>query len=79
MTDFPLLRAFHQCPLCGDEKPSSALTCWPCFNKYRVGEGDDIDKWAAARIGRAEANLTTAAAFIGQYPKIAASFGERKC
>ena len=67
MTDFPLLRAFHQCPLCGETKPRGALVCWPCFNKYRVGEGDDINKWAEARIGRAEANLTTAALFTARY------------
>lgn len=73
MTDFPLLRAFHQCPLCGGDKPISALACWPCFNKHRVGEGDDINKWADARIGRAEANLTTAALFTARHPKIAAS------
>jgi hypothetical protein len=61
MTDFPLLRAFHQCPLCGNDKPISALTCWPCFNEHHVGEGDDISPWADARMGRAEANLETAA------------------
>lgn len=70
MTDFPLLRAFNKCPLCDEGKPISALTCWPCFNKYHVGEGDDINKWADARIGRAEANLTTAACFAEDYPGV---------
>jgi hypothetical protein len=60
MTDFPLLRASHQCPLCGGPKPKSALACWGCFNEHHVGEGDKINKWADARIGRVEADLETA-------------------
>jgi hypothetical protein len=73
--DFPLLRAFHQCPLCGHDKPRGALACWPCFTTHRVGEGDDINKWAQARIDRAEANLSTAAMFAADHPKTAASMG----
>jgi hypothetical protein len=60
-TDFPLLRAFHQCPLCGNDKPISALTCWPCFNEHHVGDSAEISKWAEVCIGLAEANLMTAA------------------
>jgi hypothetical protein len=57
--DFPRLRAFGICPLCGEAKARGALACWPCFNDRGIGAGDD-DPWAEAQFARAERALKLA-------------------
>lgn len=61
---YPRLRAFSNCPLCGFAKPLSALCCWECFNKHSVAVTADCNgnHWAEGRFARAEANLATASA-----------------
>jgi hypothetical protein len=51
--DFPRLRAFDFCPLCGDAKPRGGLCCWSCFNSRGIGAGDS-DPYADACFQRAE-------------------------
>jgi hypothetical protein len=58
-TDFPRLRAWDQCPLCGDAKARGALACWPCFNSRGIGAGDQ-DDYAEAQFAKAELALESA-------------------
>ena len=58
-TDFPRLRAFDVCPLCGNAKARGALACWPCFNSRGLEAGDH-DPWAEARFAKAELALESA-------------------
>jgi hypothetical protein len=57
--DFPRLRAFNLCPLCGHAKPRGGLACWDCFNARGLGAGD-ADPWAEGRFERAERALKSA-------------------
>ena len=70
--DYPLLRAHRQCPLCGNQKPKTALACWECWNTAYSDEFG-IDGLAEDKFGRAECALMTARAFDEQFPKIAAA------
>lgn len=58
-TDYPRLRAWPQCPLCGNPKPRTALACWDCVNSRGIGAGDD-DPYAERCFADAEAALTRA-------------------
>ena len=71
--DYPMLRAFTNCPLCGGHKSAGLLACWPCFNKHDVARGPHTNGnyWAEARFARAEANLMTAELFAAKYPAVA--------
>lgn len=68
--DYPRLRAYSHCPLCGHPKGNGLLCCWPCFNLHGVGGGrySSGNIWAESLFGRAEANLGTTAMFDQQYP-----------
>ena len=57
--DFPRLRAWDQCPLCGNAKPRGGLCCWECFNSRGIDVGD-ADPWAEARFACAELALESA-------------------
>jgi hypothetical protein len=63
--EFPRVRAAHRCPVCGDEKPSGCLLCWPCQSRMdrprRPGAGSGAkffwkaivaDEYARGREGR---------------------------
>jgi len=56
--DYPHLRAFSRCSLCGGAKSHGTLACWPCFNLHHIDTGN---VWAEAKFDRAEASLMTAA------------------
>jgi hypothetical protein len=58
-SDFPRLRAWDCCPLCGGPKPRGRLCCVECFNSRGIDAGDD-DPWAAARFAQAERSLVGA-------------------
>ncbi|HUZ34027.1 MAG TPA: hypothetical protein VMV19_18250 [Xanthobacteraceae bacterium] len=62
-TDFPRLRAFDICPLCGDAKARGALVCWPCFNSRGIGASDD-NPLAEAQFIKAERALRGATEFL---------------
>jgi hypothetical protein len=57
--DFPRVRAWDQCPLCGGAKPRGRLACIACINSRGIGAGDE-DPWAEARFTRAELALESA-------------------
>ena len=62
-TDFPRLRAWDQCPLCGGAKPRGGLCCWECFNSRGIGAGDD-DPYADAQFQRAERALQGTSSYL---------------
>jgi hypothetical protein len=57
--DFPRLRAWDHCPLCGGNKSRGVLACYRCVNTRGIGAGDD-DPWAEGRFARAELALESA-------------------
>ncbi len=57
--DFPRLRAWDQCPLCGGAKPRGGLCCWECFNSRGIGAGDE-DPYAEQQFARTELALESA-------------------
>lgn len=66
MRDFPKVRAFRFCPLCGLKKAPTSLSCWPCTARYDI----DSDPWAQRRFACTEANLTTAENFDERFPQL---------
>jgi hypothetical protein len=56
-SDFPRLRAWNQCPLCGSPKSIGRLCCWTCWND----RGPDHDPYFERCINHAETTLTMAA------------------
>lgn len=67
--DYPRLRAFDQCPLCGGHKLTGLLCCWPCYNLHAVDGSahTNPNSWAEARFRRTEANLHSVENFEASY------------
>ena len=61
-TDFPRLRAWDQCPLCGGAKPRGGLCCWECFNSRGIGAGEAETRFAKAELALETAGTTLARA-----------------
>ena len=38
--DYPLIRAWFDCPLCGGGKDQGLLACWPCYRAFDLKNGD---------------------------------------
>lgn len=39
--DHPVVRAHHECPLCGGSKRPGLVACWPCWNEWDLKHGND--------------------------------------
>ena len=57
--DYPRLRNFGLCPLCGHPKAKSALACWLCTNARGIGAGDE-DPYAERQFAAKELELARA-------------------
>jgi len=53
--DHPKVRDSRKCPLCGDKKETGLVSCWPCYRRYGLRQGNPQ---AENRIDYAEHELT---------------------
>jgi hypothetical protein len=40
MADHPNIRNSKICPVCSGDKRRNLVTCWPCYNKYNLRNGN---------------------------------------